>query len=136
MPAQRLPRNLPACLPAVRQQTWSLRTGQARLKSIEGSPLTLSTTAWAAATCRPNPYALGYTSSSCTGGELGAVSSRQQPANAQWVLENGPGGAFYIRPKGCATKYLGLPRSCVAGNRVGLYAKGGPNSLLWKLSKA
>ncbi|KAL4439879.1 hypothetical protein ABPG75_002880 [Micractinium tetrahymenae] len=117
-------------------QSWSIKPAQAGVTTIEGAPVLLSTLPWAAAACRPTFYSLGYTSSSCTGGTLGAVSSRQQPVNGQWVLESGPGGAFYIRPKSCASKYLGLPRGCAAGNRVGLYAKGGAASLLWRLTKA
>lgn len=117
-------------------QSWSIKPAQGGTGSIEGVPILLGTLPWAAASCRPTSYSLGYTGASCAGGALGAVSSRQQPAGARWVLEGGPGGAFFIRPKNCATRYLGLPRNCAAGNRIGPYAKGGAASLLWRLTKA
>lgn len=124
-------------LPNLRaNQTWSISTAQAQARGLQGAAVTLSTKSWTSAACRPGSYVLATTGSVCTSGALAAVSGRQQSVGAQWVLEGGPGGAFYIRPKGCADKYLGLPRSCAVGNRVGIVPKGGPNALLWRLRRA
>ena len=89
-----VPAPLPACL-----QTWSISTAQAQARGLQGAAVTLSTKSWTSAACRPGSYVLATTGSVCTSGALAAVSGRQQSVGAQWVLEGGPGGAFYIRPK-------------------------------------